>query len=400
MRLLHTIHSLAPEGGGVAEGLLRLTETARSVGAFDSEVVCLDAPAQPYLQNSSLPIHALGPGIGKYGYTPRIDRWLRENVDRFDGVFIHGLWLYESAAAWRVCRGKIPYVVLPQGMLDPWFKHAYPLKHLKKSLYWHAVQSKVMRDAMAVLFTAPREAQLAEKTFRPSTWTSVVVGFGTVAPSGDRSQQIQQFEAVCPELRGKRFILFLGRLHEKKGCDLLIEAFAKFAAAYPEVDLLMAGPDEQGLKAALLSLAARKGVANRVHFPGMLTGGAKWGAFYAAEAFSLPSHQDNFGIAVAEALACGTPVLISNQVNIWPEIAKDGAGFVDDDTIEGTCRTLERWLGLPDTRKSEMAAQSRETFERRFDIKRLPKVIAEVFEGSGHGPLHRQLESRLEGGTS
>ena len=382
MRILHTIHSLSPEGGGVAEGLLRLAETAHSIGAFASEIVCLDNPSQPYLKGSLLPIHAMGPGFGKYGFTRRVDDWLRHNVGRFDGVFVHGLWHYESVAVWNVCRDKVPYVVLPQGMLDPWFKRAYPLKHLKKAVYWRAFQQKVLRDATAVLFTATREAQLAETTFKPSKWTSIVVGFGTVAPGGDRVQQIQQFEAACPEVRRKSFILFLGRLHHKKGCDLLIEAFARYASAYPEVDLVMAGPDEAGYKAGLVSLASRKGVANRVHFPGMLTGGAKWGAFHAAEVFGLPSHQDNFGIAVAESLACGTPVLISNQVNICSEIAQDGAGIVDDDTVEGTCRMLERWLGFSKTEKAEMAAKCRGTFDRRFDIERLPRRVAEVFMGA------------------
>jgi len=352
------------------------------MGVFESEIASLDDPAAPYLKGSSLAIHGMGSGLGKYGYNRRMDEWLRENAGRFDGVVVHGLWHYESTAVWNTCRNRVPYVVLPHGMLDPWFKRAYPLKHFKKQLYWLGFQHKVLRDAAAVLFTSTREAQLAKATFKPSTWTSVVVGFGTVAPGGDRVQQIQQFESVCPNIRSKSFILFLGRLHHKKGCDLLIEAFARYAYAYPDVDLVMAGPDEQGYKAGLVSLASRKGVASRVHFPGMLTGAAKWGAFHAAEVFGLPSHQDNFGIAVAESLACGTPVLISNQVNIWSEIAQDGAGIVDDDTVEGTCRMLERWLRLPKSEKAEMAAKCRETFDRHFAMERVPSRVAEVFAGA------------------
>jgi glycosyltransferase involved in cell wall biosynthesis len=382
MRILHTVHSLSPEGGGVAEGLLRLAETARSSGVFESEVACLDDPSEPYLKGAALPIHAMGRGFAKFGYNRRIDDWLRGNSGRFDAVLVHGLWHYESTAVWNACRGRVPYAVMPHGMLDPWFKRAYPLKHLKKAFYWRAVQRKVLRDATAVLFTTAREAQLAETTFTPSKWIGRVVGFGTVAPGGDPAQQIQQFAAACPQVRGKRFVLFLGRLHHKKGCDLLIEAFARYASAYPEVDLVMAGPDEQGYKAGLLSLASRKGVAGRVHFPGMLAGAAKWGAFHAAEVFSLPSHQDNFGIAVAESLACGTPVLISNQVNIWSEIAQDGAGIVDEDTVEGTCRMLERWLRLPQAEKAKMAAKCRATFDLRFAMERVPRRVADVFAGS------------------
>jgi glycosyltransferase involved in cell wall biosynthesis len=190
---------------------------------------------------------------------------------------------------------------------------------------------------------------------------------------------MRHFEAACPAVRGKSFILFLGRLHEKKGCDLLIEAFAQSASSYPETHLVMAGPGDRGYQAMLGSLAARSGVGARVHFPGMLQGDAKWGAFYAAEVFSLPSHQENFGVAVAEALACGTPVLISNKVNIWREIADEEAGFVDEDTVDGASRLLRQWRETPPDRRLAMAAKCRSTFERRFDIARLPQVIANLF---------------------
>jgi glycosyltransferase involved in cell wall biosynthesis len=379
MRLLHTIHSLSPEGGGPAEGLLRLAEAARSSGSFDSEVICLDPPAELYQKSEALPVHALGPGWGKFGYTPRLDRWFVANLTRFDGLVIHGLWQYESLAAWKACRNGLPYVVFTHGMLDPWFQEAYPLKHLKKVLYWRTAQYRVLRDASAVLFTASLEAELARTAFRPNQWNSVVVPFGTVAPGGNSQQQIQHFEAACPEVRGKSFILFLGRLHEKKGCDLLIEAFARSASDYPEADLVMAGPDDRGYQAVLASLAAGVGVGGRVHFPGMLRGDAKWGAFRAAEVFALPSHQENFGIAVAEALACGTPVLISNKVNIWREIAEDGVGFVDDDTVDGAIRLLTRWRETPTAARLAMAAKCQTTFEQRFDIAKLPQVIADLF---------------------
>ena len=123
--------------------------------------------------------------------------------------------------------------------------------------------------------------------------------------------------------------------------------FCQVGGGRSATHLVIAGPDEEGLKPELLSLASEAGVSDRVHFPGMLQGDAKWGAFYAAEAFVLPSHQENFGVAVAEALACGTPVLISNQVNIWREIAEDGVGLVEDDDLAGTMRLLERWRDLP-----------------------------------------------------
>src|SRR6185369_13539161 len=129
------------------------------------------------------------------------------------------------------------------------------------------------------------------------------------------------FFAAFPALKGRQFLLFLGRVHPKKGCDLLIRAFAKsLDKIAPDMDLVMAGPDQVNWVPELKALTKRLGVDNRVHWPGMLTGALKWGAFHSADALVLPSHQENFGIAVAEAMACCTPALISDKVNIWREV--------------------------------------------------------------------------------
>ncbi len=114
----------------------------------------------------------------------------------------------------------------------------------------------------------------------------------------------------------------------------------------------------------------------------MLEGDAKWGAFYAAEAFVLPSHQENFGIAVAEAIACRLPVLISNKINIWNYITEDGTGFVDEDTEAGTLRLLERWLTLPEREKAAMVAATDASFDKRFSMRNCAAAIRTLVEAS------------------
>jgi glycosyltransferase involved in cell wall biosynthesis len=182
--------------------------------------------------------------------------------------------------------------------------------------------------------------------------------------------------ARFPELAGRRVLLFLSRIHEKKGCDLLIRAFAKVAD--DSLHLVFAGPDQTGWTARLQSLATELGVAERLTWTGMLSGDLKWGALRLAEAFVLPSHQENFGIAVAEALACGTPVLISNKVNIWREIEQDRAGFVDEDDELGTTRLLQRWLGTSADERSQMRKNALASFEARFEVKRAAASLIEA----------------------
>ncbi len=368
MKVLHVITTVNPDSGGPIEGLKQLAGVMAQEG-HTVEVVSLDGPDAVWVAQCPVLVHALGPVRSTYAYSPRLLPWLRENASHYDAVIARGIWQYGSFATWRALRhSKTPYLVFTHGMLDPWFKHSYPLKHLKKCLYWPWGEYRVLRDAAGVCFTCEEERLLARQSFRPYKCREFVVSYGTAGARGDREKQKQLFFDTFPQLSGKRVLLFISRIHVKKGCDLLIEAFAQIASLDPDLHLVMAGPDQTHWRAALEAQAERLGITSCMTWTGMLSGDLKWGAFRAAEVFVLPSHQENFGIVVAESLSCGTPVLISNKVNIWREIEKDGAGFVDEDTVEGTIRVLERWLNSTPTEQTQMSEQARHCFLQRFEI--------------------------------
>lgn len=344
------------------------------------EVACLDAPGHAGHDAYPAPVHALGPAKLGYRYSSTLVPWLRANRQRFDAVIVDGLWQYPGLAAWRALAGTgTPYFVFTHGMLDPWFKRTYPLKHLKKWLYWPWAEYRVLRDASAVLFTCEEERRLARKSFWLYQANEVVTAFGTDAPPQDTDGQLAAaFRIAHPETQGKRLLLFLSRIHEKKGCDLLIEAFARVAADDPDLHLVMAGPDQTGWATALKSQAQHLGIADRITWPGMLQGDAKWGAFHAAEVFCLPSHQENFGIVVAEALGCGKPVLFSDKVNIWREIEADGAGIVRPDTVEGTVDALRTWLAISPQAQERMREAGRQCFDNRYRIERVAADLVDI----------------------
>jgi glycosyltransferase involved in cell wall biosynthesis len=390
MRLLHVVSSLDPRYGGTSEAVRGMQQY--SPEGYRNEVVTLDDPASPFLREAGFPVHALGPVVSGYCFTPRLIPWLMANRDRFDGVLLHGMWQYCGYAVWRTVGGRVPYVVFSHGMLDPYFKRAFPAKHLKKWLYWLAVEYWVLRGAWRVLFTSAEEAGLATQSFRLHRWHPLVASLGAAPPANEAEAQREAFFLLCPAVRGRRFLLFLGRIDPKKGCDLLIDAFAKLARQDPELDLVMAGPDPQNWRTELERKAEAGGAAGRVHWPGMLRGDAKWGAFRASEAFILPSHQENFGIAVAEALACAKPVLLSDKVNIAAEIGGDGAGLVEPDTAAGTARLLQRWIDLTAAQRAQMAERAGECFHERYDMRENAKTILRLFEtlrevglGGGNG---------------
>jgi glycosyltransferase involved in cell wall biosynthesis len=382
MKILHIIGTLDPAAGGPSESV-RVLMTYESIG-YTGEVVTLDDPKAPFLSGFPFPVHALGPGLLKFGYTSRLMPWLRANRNRFDGVVVNGLWGYPGLAAWRSLRRRKPYVVFTHGMLDPYFKHAFPLKHLKKWIYWLLAEYWVLRDAYRVLFTTVEEAKLAQQSFWLHRWNGYVVPYGASRPQGaSPAVQQEEFFGRCPEVRGRRFFLFLGRIHRKKGCDMLIDAFCKLAHEDPELHLVMAGPDQQGWVAKLRAVAEEAGVGERVHWPGMLKGDAKWGAFFASEAFILPSHQENFGIAVAEALACGKPVLLADKVNIAENIARQGAGLMEHDTPAGTEDLIRKWIGMSVDDRQKMAARAMVCFDENYDMKRNAEAIIRLFETAG-----------------
>jgi glycosyltransferase involved in cell wall biosynthesis len=378
MRILQVIGTVDPKAGGPSEAVRALV-TYLPAG-YEAEVVCLDDPAAEFLGDLPCPVHALGAPVSGLGYNAKLRPWLQANRERFDGVMVNGLWQYCGYAVWRAMRGRKPYVVFSHGMLDPYFKKAFPLKHLKKWVYWLAAESWVLRAASRVLFTTGEEARLAEQSFWLHRWHGMVIPFGTDRPPSDGDALREAYYAAFPAMRGRRFILYLGRIHRKKGCDMLIHSFVKHAALDPELHLVMAGPDSQGWSEELKEIVAQAGLTQRVHWPGMLNGTVKWGSFFASEVFILPSHQENFGMAVAEAMACGRAVLLADKVNIAAEIAADGAGLMEEDTPEGTDSLLRRWIEMSSEDRRAMEAKALDTFNRRYDMRRNAETINRVFE--------------------
>ncbi len=389
MKILHVISSIDPKGGGPIEGIKQLNVPMRELGV-QVDVLCCDPPDAPYLNafdnlttTTTTTVYAMGPHYLGYAYAPKLLPWLKAHAHNYDAIIVNSLWQYHGFAVWRALAGTdIPYYVFTHGMLDPWFKHTYPLKHLKKCLYWPWAEYRVLRDARRVIFTCEDERLLARQSFKLYKVNEAVTAYGVANPPANSEDLAAQFLAQYPQLQGKRLALYLSRIHVKKGCDLLIAAFAKVAQQDASLHLVMAGPDNTGWIPKLQAQANALGIAERITWPGMLQGDLKWGAFYAAEVFVLPSHQENFGIVVAEALACGKPVLISHKVNIWREIIADGAGLMAEDTQVGTDELLQRWLAMTKEDFAAMQAKTIPCFQKRFHVQRAAERLLEIIRES------------------
>ena len=381
MRILHVIQTIDPKAGGPAEAVRTLMGFGEL--GYTGEVVTLDPPDSPFLKGIPFKVNALGPCGNRYGFSLKLYRWIADNHCRFDGVVVNGLWSFCGPATWLALDRRSPYMIFSHGMLDPYFKHAFPRKHLKKWIYWILVEYWVLRRARHVLFTTHEESSLARTSFWLHRWKGYVVPYGCSRPPPASEAMHRAFLVNVPGVLGKRFLLYLGRIHRKKGCDMLIRSFVKHAASDPELHLVMAGPDQQGWAAELQAELETAGLEDRVLWPGMLRGDLKWGAFYAAEAFILPSHQENFGIAVAESLACGTPVLLADKVNIAGQVEKDGAGLMEPDTPEGTDTLIQRWIAMPEMQRQRMREHAILTFRSRYDMEQNALTILRLFKAIG-----------------
>jgi len=384
MKVLYVITSMDPAKGGVCEAIRNTIPEMAKIGAHN-EVVCLDDPGASFIGKDSFTIHTLGEARGPWSYHEALVPWLTKHLNNYDVIFVHGLWQFHSYAAYKVVKqfkaadgSKAPKMyVMPHGMLDPYFQRAAgrKLKAIRNWFYWKLIERKVINSADGVLFTCQQELLLARTTFSPyHPAREFNVSFGIQAPPPFKDEMKFAFAGACPQVNGKNYLLFLSRIHEKKGVDLLIRAYLRLQKEFDSIPaLVIAGPGLDTEYGKMIFELAKG--SDTIYFPGMITGNAKWGAFYGSDAFVLSSHQENFGIAVVEALACLKPVLISNQINIWNEIAEERAGLVEDDTDEGTYRLIKNWITMPLNNKRELEFNSGTAYLNRFKSDRAAMLM-------------------------
>lgn len=299
-------------------------------------------------------------GPGGFAYSPCLKSELRRAISKSNIVHLHTMWTYPTMAAASVSRKLgVPYVVMPHGMIDP---HSLKRKWLKKKLVGWALEWPRLRRSAGMVYTNDEERQLAEAAVSRLPDAHIVPLAADEPPAEPRSQLAEEFLARWPELRGQRLVVFLSRLHSKKGLDLLIPACAALMRSRSDVQLVLAGPGEDGYVESLRELARHSGIAGRVTFTGALSGRLKWSVLAAGAVFALPSYQENFAIVVAEAMQVGLPVVLSRRVNIWKDVTEAGAGLACELDSASAASALGRFLDDPAL--SERAGQAGQRLAR------------------------------------
>jgi len=260
-----------------------------------------------------------------YSFSWPLTRWLEQHTKNYDLVHAHGLFSYATIpAAYWASHYKVPYIVRPFGVLNRWGM-ANRRRWLKK-ISFNLIESRILVGAAAIHYTSEQERlEAAELGVRGRP---VIIPNSVEIPPGIYKTACGQFRARHPGLAERTVILFLSRLDQKKGLDLLLPAFARVLMREPSATLVIAGDGEPAFVEAIKQEAVRLGITRSLLWTGFLTGEDKWAALLDADVFVLPSYSENFGVAVIEAMACGLPVVVSDQVAIHGEISEAKAGLV------------------------------------------------------------------------
>lgn len=394
--MLHVIPSLSPRDGGPSEAVLRMTSELQR-GGVDVLVAATDADGA-----GRLPVR-LGsverrdgiPAIffprrfpGSFKYSGGLRRWLSEHVADFDAVHVHAVFSHSSLAAGRACRRRgVPYLVRPLGSLEAWSLRQKPVR--KRFALALGVR-RLLAGAAAVHYTTGRERRESERALRLSN--------GIVVPLG-----IERAEARADGAReGAPYVLFLSRLHPKKGVEILIDAFETISAEtrFRDWTLVIAGDGDPRYAASLRRRAAATSGRDRVHFAGWLSGEEKWRVVAQADLMVLPSAEENFGLAVLEAMGAGVPVAVSDGVDLAEEVRSAEAGWVFERSAPSLVWTLRQALSRPAERRRR-GLRGRGLVERSYLWPEIANRLVETYRSireTGRPP--QDLAGSPAGGAS
>jgi glycosyltransferase involved in cell wall biosynthesis len=382
MKILHVIANLAPRYGGPSKACW---EMARAVAQLGHEVSIYttnqDGPGELEVPLGQ-PVWQEGVEIRYFPIQPPrfwgtslpLALALRQKIPAVDLAHIHSLYLFHNLVAGHYCRqNAIPYLVRPHGTLDPFI---YRRHRRRKRLMEHLFEHRNIRKAAALHFTTVQEQALAA----PYTFDTpgLVVPLGIGADEFAAMPGPGSFRRRHPEIGDKRIILFFGRINFKKGLDILAQAFGSVGRRRQDVHLVIAGPDNEGWGAKVRTWLDEAGMSARATFTGMLLGPDKLAVLRDASMFVLPSYSENFGLAVIEAMAAGLPVIISDQVNIWPEVETAGAGRVIPCDATALAGQILELLTSP-AAAAGMGQKGRALVEERFQWPRIAPRLAEAY---------------------
>lgn len=396
MRILHVLSSLAPRRGGPVTVVKQLAAEQDACGHRvtiattndDYPRGVLRPTGTDYLDNTQVVVHYFGTLISPLKLSLSFAQFLGSNIDGFDIAHIHGFYRFPSTYAASLCRKRgIPYVIQTHGALDPYLYDKSSVSIFIKRLYERLFDFPNLNGAGAIHFTAEEERTLVKPlNFQAPTF---------VVPNGIDWRPYEQLPPqggfrAARSIGDAPLVLFLGRLHHKKGLDLLIPAFAQVRQAFPHARLAIVGPANDDYGDRVRGWVRERALESAVVFVDFLSGPDLVQAYVDADVFVLPSYTENFGMTVVESMACALPVVISRHVNIHHEVAAEGAGLVTECAVDEVAQAILTLLHDPD-RSRQMGENGRRAARERYPW---PKIVDQLTGEYRQVIARQQAEAR------
>lgn len=390
-RWTQVVSHVSPHFGGIATSVPELARATEATGAQTCNLLgfCDPSEKEQVPPEHARDLETTSPSRARNWMDIGLRQKLRKSIQAADGVHIHGLWEAHSVTASQLATScRLPYMISAHGMLDSW---AIKQKRLKKALYAALVESKVLQRASCLRALTAAEVE----DYRRLCLSNAIV---TIPNGVDVPPDVtpELFWERFPELRGRRIVLFMGRLHSKKGLDLLMWAWHRLVydlmpALRDEAHLVIAGPDGDGMLARLRDMATALDLGSSVTFPGMLQGSLRWSALAAAGLFVLPSYSEGFSVAVLEAMGVGCPVIISEPCH-FPEVREHNCGWVIEPNVDALEDALRSYFEQRETASRATGARGRELVEERFSWAVVGQQMSEVYGWLEGGPKPISVE--------
>lgn len=386
MKVLHVIPSVSPLHGGPSFAVRRMAE---AVASLDVEVDVATTTANGK-EELRVPLGraVIEQGV-RYFYFPRqhptswtfswpLTRWLAQHAGAYDVVHAHALFSYPPlAACWAARRKGVPYVLRPLGTLDPW---ALRFRRWKKTPYLWLFERRNLRGAAAVQAVSQREQCAIEALGLGARAVTIALGVDLPAV-----EDLEGLDRKGRTVDGAVNVLSLSRLHAKKGIELLLDAVSLVDQTHA-MRLVVAGGGDTGYVNQLKKRAAANGLAERVSFTGFVAGAEKWRLLGQADLFVLSSYDENFGMAVVEALSAGLPVVVSDQVALAGQIEEAGAGIVAPCDAGQMARAIEKVIADHGLRR-RMGDAGRRLAETQFSWSEVGRRLKALYEEIGRAPV-------------
>ncbi len=365
IKILRVIHSLDPKWGGPPNAVIDHSKFLINLG-LKVDILVNDEYKKNQFKSSNINIFNLGKGLfGQYGFSIKLFSWLYQNRRNYDYFIIHGLWSFYSLAARILVPNK--FFIFTHGQLDPFFGSDF-FKSFKKKFYWYFIEKKNLLKCKSILLTTNQEKILLKNTYvNTENIKKKIIKYGIFKKNLNKLNLKKNFYRKYPYLKKKKFLLYLGRFHEKKGCDILIKSIAFLKKKEIELNILLAGPDSKE-KLHYKKISKKLDLNKNIFWSDAIYGDMKFGAILASEGMVLPSHGENFGVALVESLSMSKPVITTFKVNIFKQIIKHNAGIISNDNFKDFSKALIHFNSFTKIKKKVLSKNAFNCFNKNFNL--------------------------------